>query len=124
MRGRLFGAVAVILTVAVALVSGRSPASGQAKPGAKKLVFPHVTAPPESSAVGFKWMAEELTKRSGGSLDVVFHGGTLLTKELEIMDAGRSGNSPTATPAAAPSTFSPKMSASLTPSLFPTNTPP
>ena len=46
MRGRLSGAVAVVLLVLVALGGGRAPASGQAKPGAKKLVFPHVTAPP------------------------------------------------------------------------------
>src|SRR5207244_9817926 len=92
MRGRLFGAVAVVLLLAVVMSGGRSPASGQAKPGAKKLDFPHVTAPPESSAVAFKWMSEELTKRSGGALNVVFHGGTLLTKELEIMDAVKSVN--------------------------------
>ena len=45
MRGRLLSAVAVVLLVAVVLSGGRSPASGQAKPGAKKLDFPHVTAP-------------------------------------------------------------------------------
>src|SRR5439155_12046822 len=60
MRGRLFG-VAMVLLVAAALSGGRSPAAGQAKPGVKKLDLPHVTAPPESSAVGFKWMCEELT---------------------------------------------------------------
>src|SRR6266480_3263140 len=94
MRGRLIGAMAVVglLVVVVALSGGRSPAAGQAKPAVKKLDFPHVTPPPESSGTAFKWMAEELTKRSGGALNVVFHGGTLLTKELEIMDAVKSGN--------------------------------
>src|SRR5262249_47935019 len=75
------------LVGARALWGGHSPASGQAKPGVKKLDFPHITAPPESSAVAFKWMSEELTKRSAGSLNVVFHGATLITKELEVMDA-------------------------------------
>src|SRR5262245_10024614 len=80
MRGRLFAVVLAVVLVAVALVGGRSPADGQAKPGVKKLDLAHVTPPPESSGVVFKWMCEELTKRSGGSLNAVFHGGTLLTK--------------------------------------------
>ena len=117
MRGRLFGVTAMILLVAVALIGGRSPVSGQAKPGAKKLVFPHLTAPPESSAVGFKWMAEELTRRSGGGLEVVFHGGTLLNKELEIMDAVKSGNVAIGTPLGAASTVFPEMGVFLTPYL-------
>ena len=118
MRGRLFGtAVVALLLVAVALSGGQNPVSGQAKPGAKKLDFPHVTAPPESSAVGFKWMAEELTKRSGGALNVVFHGGTLLTKELEIMDAVKSGNVALGNPAGAACTVFPEMCVFLTPYL-------
>jgi len=117
MRGRLLSAVAVVLLVAVVLSGGRSPASGQAKPGAKKLDFPHVTAPPESSAVAFKWMSEELTKRSGGALNVVFHGGTLLTKELEIMDAVKSGNVAIGNPAGAACTVFPEMCVFLTPYL-------
>src|SRR5882724_7871751 len=118
MRGRLFGAVAVLLlVVAVALSGGHSPASGQAKPGAKKLDFPHITAPPESSAVAFKWMCEELTKRSGGSLNVVFHGATLLTKELEVMDAVKSGNVAFGNPGGAACTVFPEMCVFLTPFL-------
>src|SRR5947199_5788787 len=117
MRGRLFGAVAVVVLVAVALSGGRSPAAGQAKPTAKKLDFPHVTPPPESSAVAFKWMSEELTKRSGGALNVVFHGGTLLTKELEIMDAVKSGNVAIGNPAGAACTVFPEMCVFLTPYL-------
>src|SRR5262245_35053993 len=118
MRGRVIGASLVVgLVVAVSLVGGRSPASGQAKPGAKKLDFAHVTAPPESSAIGFKWMCEELTKRSGGSLNAVFHGGTLLTKELEIMDAVKSGNVAMGSPAGAACTVFPEMCVFLTPFL-------
>src|SRR5438132_474797 len=117
MRGRLFGAVAVVLLVAVALSGARSPAAGQAKPAVKKLDFPHVTPPPESSATAFKWMSEELTKRSGGALNVVFHGGTLLTKELEIMDAVKSGNVAIGNPAGAACTVFPEMCVFLTPFL-------
>src|SRR5262245_6978720 len=117
MRGRLVGAALVVLIGAVALVGGRSPASGQAKPGVKKLDFAHVTAPPESSAIGFKWMCEELNKRSGGSLNAVFHGGTLLTKELEIMDAVKSGNIAMGNPGGAACTVFPEMCVFLTPYL-------
>jgi tripartite ATP-independent transporter DctP family solute receptor len=118
MRGRLFGAVAVVgLLAAAALSGGRSPAAGQAKPAVKKLDFAHVTAPPESSAVAFKWMTEELTKRSGGALNVVFHGGTLLTKELEIMDAVKSGNVAMGDPGGAACTVFPEMCVFLTPFL-------
>jgi len=118
MRGRLFGAsVVAVLLVAVVLSGGRSPAAGQAKPTPKKLDFPHVTPPPESSATAFKWMCEELTKRSGGALNVVFHGGTLLTKELEIMDAVKSGNVALGNPAGAACTVFPEMCVFLTPYL-------
>src|SRR4029453_12178415 len=118
MRGRLFGAAAtVLLVVAVALSGGHSPASGQAKPGVKKLDFPHITTPPESSAVAFKSMCEELTKRSGGSLNVVFHGATLLTKELEVMDAVKSGNVAFGNPGGAACTVFPEMCVFLTPFL-------
>src|SRR5262249_55077939 len=102
MRGRVvFGTVTAVVMVAVGLSGVQSPAVGQAKPGAKKLDLAHVTPPPESSGVVFKWMCEELTKRSAGSLNAVFHGGTLLTKELEIMDAVKSGNIAMGSPAGA-----------------------
>ena len=117
MRGRLFGAVAVVLLVARGALGRPQPRLGQAKPGAKKLDLAHVTAPPESSGVAFKWMAEELTKRSGGSLNAVFHGATLLTKELEIMDAVKSGNIAIANPAGAACTVFPEMCVFLTPFL-------
>ena len=118
MRGRVvFGAVTAVVMVAVALSGVRSPAVGQAKPGGKKLDLAHVTPPPESSGVVFKWMCEELTKRSAGSLNAVFHGGTLLTKELEIMDAVKSGNIAMGSPAGAACTVFPEMCVFLTPFL-------
>jgi tripartite ATP-independent transporter DctP family solute receptor len=118
MRGRLLlGAITAVMLMAVALSGGGSPAVGQAKPTAKKLDLAHVTPPPESSGVAFKWMCEELTKRSNGSLNAVFHGGTLLTKELEIMDAVKSGNIAMGSPAGAACTVFPEMCVFLTPFL-------
>ena len=118
MRGRLlFSATTAVVLMAVALSGSHTPAAGQAKPGAKKLDLAHVTPPPESSGVAFKWMCEELTKRSGGSLNAVFHGGTLLTKELEIMDAVKSGNIAMGSPAGAACTVFPEMCVFLTPFL-------
>ncbi len=69
------------------LASGRAPALAQGA-APKKLVYAHITAPPESAASAFDWMAKEVEPRSKGALVMEFHGGTLLTKELEIMNAG------------------------------------
>jgi tripartite ATP-independent transporter DctP family solute receptor len=108
-------AIAAVLVLAVAAIS--VPVRSQPKPGAKKLDFAFILAPPESSATGFKWMAEEVTKRSGGSINMVFHGGTLLSKELEIMDAVKSGNVAVGSPAGAACTVFPEMCVFLTPYL-------
>ena len=110
-------AIAAVVVVAVALTGSHVPVQSQPKAGAKKLDFAFILAPPESSAVGFKWMAEEVTKRSGGSLNMVFHGGTLLSKELEIMDAVKSGNVALGSPAGAACTVFPEMCVFLTPYL-------
>jgi tripartite ATP-independent transporter DctP family solute receptor len=74
-------------------------------------------AEPESGAVGFNWMAQEVTKRSGGALQMEFHGGTLLTKELEIMNAVKSGNIAMGDPAGAAATVFPEMGVFLVPYL-------
>jgi tripartite ATP-independent transporter DctP family solute receptor len=108
-------AIAAVLVLAVAFIS--VPVRSQPKPAAKKLDFAFILAPPESSATGFKWMAEEVTKRSGGSINMVFHGGTLLSKELEIMDAVKSGNVAVGSPAGAACTVFPEMCVFLTPYL-------
>ncbi|MFI4987234.1 MAG: hypothetical protein ACHQF3_07320, partial [Alphaproteobacteria bacterium] len=63
--------------LAAILAAGRAPVFAQAT--AKKLVFAHINAAPESAAVAFQWFADEVTKRSGGALAVQFHGSTLLT---------------------------------------------
>src|SRR5689334_24085599 len=72
------------------IASGMAPTFARAE--AKKLVMAHIVPPPESGAVGFAWQAEEVKKRSNGELDMQFFGGTLLSKELEIMNAVKSGN--------------------------------
>src|SRR5580704_6186370 len=99
-----------------ALAFTRAPAFAQATP--KKLVFAHVTPPPESSAVAFAAMAEEVTKRSNGELLMEFHGGTLLTKELEIINAVKAGNIAMGDPGGAAATVFPEMGVFLVPYLI------
>src|SRR2546423_15405322 len=94
---------------------GKAPAFAQATP--KKLVFAHVTPPPESSAVAFAAMAKEVTERSKGELVMEFHGGTLLTKELEIINAVKSGNIAIGDPGGAAATVFPEMGVFLAPYL-------
>jgi tripartite ATP-independent transporter DctP family solute receptor len=111
-------AVPVALVLAVALFGGGIPSvESQPKPGARKLDFAHIIGPPESGAIAFKHLADEVTKRSNGTLNVVFHGGTLLSKELEIMDAVKSGNIAIGTPVGAACTVFPEMCVFLTPYL-------
>jgi tripartite ATP-independent transporter DctP family solute receptor len=101
-----------------ALAFTKAPAFAQATP--KKLVFAHVTPPPESSAVAFAAMAEEVTKRSNGELIMEFHGGTLLTKELEIINAVKAGNIAMGDPGGAAATVFPEMGVFLVPYLIAT----
>ena len=117
MRGLLRDLAVATLIAAVAVVGGVSSVSSQAKPGAKKLDIAYLLAPPESGALGLKFMAEEVTRRSNGAINMVFHGGTLLNKELEIMDAVKSGNVAIGCPSGAASTVFPEMGVFLTPYL-------
>ena len=107
----------IAIVAALTVLLDDRPAPGQAKPGARKLDLAHIIPPPESGAIGFKYLAEEGTKRSNGTLDVRFHGGTLLGKELEIMDAVKSGNIALGTPVGATCTVFPEMCVFLTPYL-------
>jgi len=117
MRGLLRGVFAVALVIAVAAAGYITSASSQTKPAPKKLDLAYLLSPPESGAVGLKFMAEEVTRRSNGSINMVFHGGTLLNKELEIMDAVKSGNVAVGSPIGAASTVFPEMGVFLTPYL-------
>ncbi|MBV8754775.1 MAG: TRAP transporter substrate-binding protein DctP [Hyphomicrobiales bacterium] len=97
------------------LAAGRAPAYAQTT--AKKLVYAHIVPAPESAAVHQAWMAEEVTKRSNGALDMEFHGGTLLSKELEIMNAVKAGNVAMGDPGGAAATVFPEMAVFLVPYL-------
>ena len=96
--------------------TGRAPAFAQGA-APKKLVFAHINPPPESAALAFAWMAQEVNKRSNGTLDMEFYGSTLLTKELEIMNAVKSGNIAIGNPAGAVATLFPEMGVFLVPYL-------
>ena len=111
------GGVVAALVVSLLAAGSGTPVFAQAKPAAKKLDFAYILAPPESGAVAFKWMSEEVTKRSNGTLQMVFHGGTLLNKELEIMDAVKSGNVAIGCPSGAASTVFPELGVFLVPYL-------
>src|SRR5437016_11476033 len=110
-RGVLAGAAGL----AGILASGRAPVFAQTT--AKKLVFAHINPSPESAAVAFTWMAEEVNKRSKGALDMQFYGATLLSKELEIMNAVKAGNIAAGGPAGAAATVFPEMGVFLVPYL-------
>src|SRR5258705_6670435 len=94
----------------------KAPAFAQATP--KKLIFAHVTPPPESSAVAFVEMSKQITEGSKGELLMEFHGGTLLTKELEIINAVKSGNIAMGDPGGAAATVFPEMGVFLVPYLI------
>jgi len=97
------------------IASGRAPAFAQTQP--KKLMFAHIVPEPETGAVAFNWMCQEITKRSGGALQAEFHGGTLLSKELEVMNALKAGNIAMGDPAGAAATVFPEMGVFLVPYL-------
>ena len=97
------------------LALGRAPAFAQTQP--KKLIIAHITPPPESGAVALKWLAEQVTERSKGELQVDFHGGTLLTKEIDILNAVKAGNVTMGTPSGAAATIFPEMGVFLVPYL-------
>jgi TRAP-type transport system periplasmic protein len=93
----------------------RAPALAQTAP--KKLVFAHIVAPPESSAVAFVEMAEAVNKRANGEIEIELHAGTLLTKELEVINAIKAGNIAIGDPGGAAATVFPEMGVFLVPYL-------
>ncbi len=97
------------------IASGLAPTFAHAQ--AKKLVMAHINAVPESAAVAFDWQASEVRKRSNGELDMQFFGSTLLNKELEIMNAVKSGNIQIGNPGGAAATVFPEMGVFLVPYL-------
>ena len=97
------------------LATGRAPLYAQTTP--KKLLWAHIVPPPESGAVAFDWMAKEFNARANGALTMEFHGGTLIPKELEIMNAVKTGNVAIGGPAGAAATVFPEMGVFLVPYL-------
>ena len=89
------------------LASGKAPAFAQAK--SKKMQIAAVNPVPESGAIALDWMAKALTERTNGELEVTYHGGTLLTKEIDIMNAVKSGNIAMGNPGGASATLFPEM---------------
>ena len=61
--------------------------------------------------------AKEITARGKGEVEVRFHGGTLLAKEMEIMNAVKAGNVAIGSPAGAAATVFPEMGVLLVPYL-------
>jgi TRAP-type transport system periplasmic protein len=97
------------------LATGRAPLYAQTTP--KKLIWAHIVPPPESGAVAFDWMAKEFNARANGALTMEFHGGTLIPKELEIMNAVKAGSVAIGGPAGAAATVFPEMGVFLVPYL-------
>ncbi len=89
------------------LASGRAPVFAQAVP--KKMQIAAVNPVPESGAIALDWFAKALTDRTKGELDVSYHGGTLLTKEIDIMNAVKAGNIAMGNPGGASATLFPEM---------------
>jgi TRAP-type transport system periplasmic protein len=98
------------------LALGRAPAFAQAQP--KKLGIALIVPQPDSGAVALDWFAKQMTERSKGELLVEFHGGTLLTKEVEIVNAVKAGNIAIGSPSGAAATVFPEMGVFLVPYLI------
>ena len=93
------------------LATGRAPAFAQAQP--QKMIVAHVNPVPETGAVAMDWFAKAITERSKGELASEFQGGTLLNKEIDIINGVKSGNIAMGTPAGAAATLFPEMGAFL-----------
>ncbi len=93
--------------LATILATGKAPAFAQAAP--KKMQIAAVNPVPESGAIALDWLAKALTERTKGELDVTYHGGTLLNKEIDIINAVKSGNIAFGNPGGASATMFPEM---------------
>ncbi len=97
------------------VAAGRTPVFAQAAP--KKLVWAHNIGQPESGAIAFAEMAKAVTEQTHGEIEVDFQGGTLITKELEVMNAVKSGNVAIGDPGGGAATVFPEMGVFLVPYL-------
>ena len=101
--------------IAGILATGRAPAFAQAQP--KKLDFANILGAPDVGGIAMELFAKEITARGRGEVEVRFHGGTLLAKEMEIMNAVKAGNVAIGSPAGAAATVFPEMGVLLVPYL-------
>ena len=101
--------------LAAILQTGRAPAYAQAQ--VKKLDFANILGSPDVGGIAMELFAKEITTRGKGEVEVRFHGGTLLAKEMEIMNAVKAGNVAIGSPAGAAATVFPEMGALLVPYL-------
>ncbi len=98
------------------LAFGAAPAIAQSG-GPKKMILAHTAAPPENAANAFEWFCKELTARSNGAWQVEFAGNTIMSKEIEIVNAVKTGNIAMGTPVGAAATIFPEMGVFLVPYL-------
>jgi tripartite ATP-independent transporter DctP family solute receptor len=103
--------------LAAILASSRAPAFAQAKP--TKLVFAHNAAAPEAGAVVMDWFSKEVSSRSKGDIQVEFFGATLISKEIEIANAVKTGNIAMGTASGGAATITPEFGVFIVPYLVP-----
>ncbi len=134
MRSRSLIVTGVLLALAVAMAacSGGAAAPSPAARGSgqpakeaskaatpKKLDFVYAMAlGATSSSTVFNWMANEVTSRSNGALQMTFHAGTLITKQQEVIDAIKSGNVAMGSPDAAAPSIVPELNVFMVPYLM------
>jgi TRAP-type transport system periplasmic protein len=103
--------------LAAILASGRAPAFAQTAP--KKLVFAHNAAVPEAGAVVMDWFSKEVNSRSKGDIQVEFFGATLISKEIEIANAVKTGSIAMGTASGGAATITPEFGVFIVPYLVP-----
>ncbi len=95
---------------------GSQPAAGAASGQAKVLDLAY-NATNDLTDRGYAYFAEEVNKRSKGTLQIRYHPATLLTKEAEIVDAVKSGNIAMGTPVGAAASMFPEFGVFMSPYL-------
>jgi TRAP-type transport system periplasmic protein len=99
------------------LASGRAPAFAQAK--ATKLAFAHNAAAPEAGAVVFDWFSKEVNSRSKGDIEIQFFGATLISKEVDIANAVKTGSVAIGSASGGAPTITPEFGVFMVPYLVP-----
>ena len=80
-------------------------------------MFAHIIGAPDVGGVGIRLDGQGGHRAGKGALEMQFFGETLIPKELEIMNAVKSGNIAMGSPAGAAATVFPEMGALLVPYL-------